>query len=678
MDALGAHRAQIREFFDRSQGGRKYKVSLLTVPPPGRIILDIAEIRRFNKDLSNALQYSTTSLLPAFEEIAQEYAHSAVRIGITGVLAGEKTTPRNLLSSSLGHLVAIEGIVTSTSKIRPKIKKSVHFIKNTLSFLYKEYRDNNTLSILPPTTTAIPKMSADGNPLEMEYGHSEYTSHQSIILQEMPELSPPGQMPRGIRIILEDDLAGAVKPGDRVRVYGTYKCTSQLKTTQDTLKTVLIANNLGVLNKNSKKFASTNENAKNTMNTKSENNENIENETESVQNTSAGNRIKEVLHNEGLDGVVKYIAPSIFGLPTVKKAILLMMIGGESISTTAGGHIRGDINVLLVGDPGVAKSQILRYVLDASPLAICTTGRGASGVGLTAAVVTDEDGGRRIEAGAMVMADTGIVCIDEFDKMDESERVAIHEAMEQQTVTIAKAGIYATLNARCSVLAAANPVSGQYRSTLSPRENIKLPESLLTRFDLIFVLEDKIDFDFEIATHVLERRMGRNRMSDISQEDVREYVNECRQINTVIGEGVAEYVEKEYVRLREEGEKNRLSLSRGVTVRVLESIIRLSTAHARGRLSSVVEVSDAEAAVEIVESTLWRKSVRKKVGKQETSETVCAVLYKYREDNPNDKIVSVEKVLMLTGGEREEVLEGLKELEKEDVIKITNGMIIFP
>lgn len=666
MDALGAHRAQIREFFDRWQGGRKYKLSLLAVPPPARLIVDIAEIRRFSKDLSVSLQNSATSLLPAFEEIAQEYSQMPVKIGITGILSGEKTTPRTLLSNYLGQLVAVEGIVTSTSKVRPKIKKSVHFVKNTLSFLCKEYRDNNTLSMLPPTTTAIPKKSTDGNPLEMEYGHSEYISHQSIVLQEMPELSPPGQMPRGLQIILEDDLAGSVKPGDRVRVYGTYKCTSQLKTTQDTLKTVIISNNIGVIGKESKGIK---------KGGVAEENKAGQETGEKGLNRSS---IKQILQKEGIDGIVQYIAPSIFGMGSIKKAILLMMIGGEPVMTTAGGRIRGDINILLVGDPGVAKSQLLRYVLDAAPLAICTTGRGASGVGLTAAVVADENGGRRIEAGAMVMADTGIVCIDEFDKMDDGERVAIHEAMEQQTVTIAKAGIYTTLNARCSVLAAANPASGQYRNNLSPRENIKLPESLLTRFDLIFVIEDKIDYDFEIAGHVLDRRIGRNRISELSQDEIREYVTECRQISTEITDQAVEYIEEEYLRLREEGEKNRLSLARGITARVLESIIRLATAHAKARLSGEVEVEDAEAAVEIVESTLWRKSVRKKVGKVETNEGIADLLYQYRENNPNDKIVSVEKIVMLSKGVREDVIEGLKVLEKESVIRIANGMIIFP
>merc|ERR1712127_676102 len=378
-------------------------------------------------------------------------------------------------------------------------------------------------------------------------------------------------------------------------------------------------------------------------------------------------KIKKFAHQKGgdvFDILAASLAPSIHGHEYIKKAVLCMLLGGVEKHLPNGTRLRGDINVLLIGDPSVAKSQVLRYVLHTAPRAIATTGRGSSGVGLTAAVTTDQEtGDRRLEAGAMVLADRGVVCIDEFDKMSDIDRTAIHEVMEQGKVTIAKAGIQAKLNARCSVLAAANPVYGRYDTYKTPMENIAMQDSLLSRFDLIFVILDTIEAenDRTIADHVI--RMHRYRaaneqdgdvlpfgsevdnLSTLNQDDnieqemqvydkydptlhgpvrdkkqkfvnlmfMRKYVHLAKGLKPQLTKEAADLISEEYTKLRNQenlGEDN-MARTQPVTARCLETLIRLATAHAKSRLSTKVEARDADVAIELMLFACYKKVEKK-------------------------------------------------------------------
>jgi DNA replication licensing factor MCM3 len=412
-DASGAaHKRAFLEFID--QAGYVPHVEAMLKANGKRLSLSLDALRNFDASLAANLLRRPAEFLPPFEEALREYVQSQdagyskvaplsqIKIGVTGAFGSHHVSPRGLTATLLNSLVTVEGIVTKCTVVRPKVSTSVHYCPATAKFSSKEYRDLTSLGGAPATGSAYPTKDADGNRLETEYGMCEYTDHQLISLQEMPERAPPGQLPRSIDVILEGDLCDLAKPGDRVLCSGIHRALPSKANQSGMFKTVLLANSCRMLTRELASDGFT---------------------REDLENIRSLAKQRDVLSQ-----LSRSLAPSICGHEHEKVALLLMLLGGSEKNLANGTHLRGDVNILMLGDPSTAKSQLLRFVLRIAPLAVSTTGRGSSGVGLTAAVTKDDDtGDRRLEAGAMVLADRGVCCVDEFDKMTDADRVAIHE-----------------------------------------------------------------------------------------------------------------------------------------------------------------------------------------------------------------------------------------------------------
>ena len=517
-------------------------------------------------------------------------------------LIADRSMPRKLRevkASDIGHLVTIKGMVTRANDVKPYIVGCTYICDTCGSEIYQEIMGQYFM----PTTTCPSQRCIDNKTagrVNMLTRGSKFIKYQELRVQELPDQVPVGHIPRSITVQCKGEATRSCGPGDIVVICGIFLAQKQPG------------------------FRSGNHRVTSTTYLEACT---VEQQKQNYADMSSGldaeaqKIVQEISEDpDPYSRLAQSIAPEIFGHEDVKKALLLQLVGGVSRNLADGMKIRGDINMCLMGDPGVAKSQLLKFIAGAAPRGVYTTGKGSSGVGLTAAVIRDPvTGDLSLEGGALVLADMGICCIDEFDKMDESDRTAIHEVMEQQTISIAKAGITTTLNARAAVLAAANPLYGRYNKRKSISENVDLPNSLLSRFDLLFLLLDKADMekDLALSRHVLHvhRYLKNPKLAHtpLHPSMVKQYISIARAITPVVPQELTSYIVEAYVSLRSKdasggqgygpGSKGNHTDQAVLTARQLLSILRLSQALARLRLNDAISHEDVDEAMRLVHSS---------------------------------------------------------------------------
>ncbi|OTB06080.1 hypothetical protein M426DRAFT_9904 [Hypoxylon sp. CI-4A] len=572
--------------------------------------INITDLISYNEELAHRLVTEPAEIIPLFEGALRKCTHRIVFPHDPKAVipehqlllhsTAEDVSIRNLGSETIARLVRVPGIVIGASVMSSKATELHIQCRNCLHSLNIPVLGGFTGVTLPRTCgrQRPPNDPSDKCPLDpyfIIHEKSRFVDQQIIKLQEAPDQVPVGELPRHVLIAADRYLTNRVVPGSRCTIMGIFSIYQNKGSKNSStggavairtpyLRAVGIQTDMDATAKGHSVFS--------------------EEEEQEFMELSR----RPDLYNIMAD----CIAPSIYGNQNIKKAILCLLLGGSKKILPDGMKLRGDINVLLLGDPGTAKSQLLKFVEKAAPISIYTSGKGSSAAGLTASVQRDHSTREfYLEGGAMVLADGGVVCIDEFDKMRDEDRVAIHEAMEQQTISIAKAGITTILNARTSVLAAANPIFGRYDDMKTPGENIDFQTTILSRFDMIFIVKDEHtrDKDERIAKHVMGIHMGGRGLEEqvegeVPVEKMKRYISYCKsRCAPRLSPEAAEKLSSHFVSIRKQVHASELEAnarsSIPITVRQLEAIVRITEALAKLTLSPIATEQHVDEAIRL-------------------------------------------------------------------------------
>ncbi|QIW23332.1 minichromosome maintenance protein MCM [Sulfolobus sp. S-194] len=551
------------------------------------IIINFSDLFNFNEQLATQIINNPKEIFSILESKIYDYIIEKdpsfqeeikkIHLRITNV--PRLIELRKIRSNDAGKLITIEGILVKSTPVKERLSRSVfkHLNPDCMQdFVWPPEGEFDEIIELPTTCPVCGKAGQ----FKLIEDRSEFIDWQKAVIQERPEEIPPGQLPRQLEVIFEDDLVDSARPGDRVKIVGILeiKKDSQIKRGSKAIfDFYLKVNSIEISQKVLDEVKISEEDEK---------------------------KIRELSRDAWIrEKIISSIAPSIYGHWEIKEAIALALFGGVPKIMEDGTRVRGDIHVLIIGDPGTAKSQILQFAARVAPRAVYTTGKGSTAAGLTATVTRDKNtGDYYLEAGALVLADGGIAVIDEIDKMREEDRVAIHEAMEQQTVSIAKAGIVAKLNARATVIAAGNPKLGRYIAERGIAENINLPPTILSRFDLIFILIDKPGVEDQLlASHILNVHSGKTKSTEIIDVDLlKKYIAYARKnVFPKLSDEAKSLLQDFFVEMRKKSSESPDSPII-ITPRQLEALIRISEAYARMALKNEVTREDAERAINIM------------------------------------------------------------------------------